>query len=434
MPGTPGSGLSRSSRAGPPSGRRHPTAGVAVHRPAPADTASAARGPAATDAAVTVSRPPPWRAPTRGSSALVGDRRRRARGSSARDRATCGERARGEGQPSPRPARARTRACSSSLVRGSCCWCSREPGSSPGSSGRGQATTEPATDAACGRVRRTGHARARRRTDGANGASDRAGRSGAPASAHAEDVRPRPPRRQRHRVRRRPAAAPVAPLPSPVPPTVEKSEPVAQPEAPKPALPPAMFGNAKWMQIDGSRVRENGGFLQITDSEVRLLDERGRGVLARATFGSISEVHYSSGKRPSWRKDLGPVPTESAFDSTDAHLPLRRVPGAVAVPARARGQGRRVASPRRTAEAGGAPPQLDVRLRLALRLRTAVAGASPLPRDARDLGDGRFVGRGRGWSDEAGSLSDATAGRLRRRRRARAPPCLRATSGPSSRG
>ena len=112
------------------------------------------------------------------------------------------------------------------------------------------------------------------------------------------------------------AATPVAPLPSPVPPLVERSEPVAQPEAPKPALPPAMFGNAKWMQIDGSRVRENGGFLQITESEVRLLDERGRGVLARATFGSISEVHYSSGKRPSWRKDLGPVPTESAFDST----------------------------------------------------------------------------------------------------------------------
>ena len=77
-----------------------------------------------------------------------------------------------------------------------------------------------------------------------------------------------------------------------------------------------MFGNAKWMQVEGTRVRENGGFLQITDTEVRVLDDRGRTVLARAVFESISEVHYSSGKRPAWRKDLGPVPVESAFDTT----------------------------------------------------------------------------------------------------------------------
>jgi hypothetical protein len=108
----------------------------------------------------------------------------------------------------------------------------------------------------------------------------------------------------------------MEPLPSPVPPTVEKSAPVVTPEAPGRARPPAMFGNAKWMHVDGTRVRETDGFLQLTDSEVRVLDDRGRSVLARATFGSVSEVHYSSGKRPSWRKELGPAPSESAFDST----------------------------------------------------------------------------------------------------------------------
>jgi hypothetical protein len=117
-----------------------------------------------------------------------------------------------------------------------------------------------------------------------------------------------------------PAPPPVAtlePVLIPVPPTIVTPELKPEsPEPPKAVVPPAMFGDAKWMRVEGSRVREVNAVLQVTDTEVRVLDSRGRGPLARVPLPAISHVTYSSGKRPSWRKGVGPVPAESAFDST----------------------------------------------------------------------------------------------------------------------
>ena len=110
----------------------------------------------------------------------------------------------------------------------------------------------------------------------------------------------------------------VEPVPSPVPPTVivPQLKP-ASPEVAKPAsAPPAMFGAAKWMRVDGSKVSEVGGYLQLTDDDVRVLDDRARGTLSRMPYSAVTVVAYSSGKRPAWHKEIGPVPTESAFDST----------------------------------------------------------------------------------------------------------------------
>ena len=111
----------------------------------------------------------------------------------------------------------------------------------------------------------------------------------------------------------------LEPLPSPVPPTM--ITPQLTPASPevqaKPATaPPVVFGDAKWMRVDGTRVRETTVFLQFTDADVRLLDARARDTLLRIPFSAIAHVTYSSGKRPLWRKDTGPVPTEAAFDST----------------------------------------------------------------------------------------------------------------------
>jgi serine/threonine-protein kinase len=109
------------------------------------------------------------------------------------------------------------------------------------------------------------------------------------------------------------------PLVSPVPPTVVTPQLQVPPPAPpplKPVLPPAMFGDAKWMRVEGSRVREADALLQVTDEEVRILDGRGRATLARIPYTSVSHVVYSSGKRPTWLKGIGPAPSESLFEST----------------------------------------------------------------------------------------------------------------------
>jgi hypothetical protein len=115
-----------------------------------------------------------------------------------------------------------------------------------------------------------------------------------------------------------PAIAVLEPVPSPVPPVIitPPLKPASPKVAPPPAVAPAMFGDAKWMRVEGSRVREVDALLQLTGTDVRVLDERGRSPLVSVPFTAISHVTYSSGKRPVWRKEVGPVPTESVFDST----------------------------------------------------------------------------------------------------------------------
>jgi hypothetical protein len=109
------------------------------------------------------------------------------------------------------------------------------------------------------------------------------------------------------------------PVPSPVPPTVVTPQlqvPAPAPPPLKPVLPPAMFGDAKWMRIEGSRVRETDAFLQVTDEDVRILDARARSTLLRIPYTAVTHVVYSSGKRPAWRTDVGQAPPDSVFDST----------------------------------------------------------------------------------------------------------------------
>lgn len=104
-----------------------------------------------------------------------------------------------------------------------------------------------------------------------------------------------------------PAAAPVDPVPPPVAP---------EPQPLRPVLPPAMFGNVKWMRVEGTRIREVDVFMQVTDAEIRLMDRRTRATLASATYQQLSSAMYSQGKRPRWRPDLGPAPATTAFDDT----------------------------------------------------------------------------------------------------------------------
>lgn len=122
---------------------------------------------------------------------------------------------------------------------------------------------------------------------------------------------------------RRAAESPVTPGTPPVPaaPAPAAVDPVPVPVAPepqplRPVLPPAMFGNVKWMRVEGSRIREVDVFMQVTDSEIRLLDRRSRSQLAVATYPQLTAATYSQGKRPRWRADLGPAPASTAFDDT----------------------------------------------------------------------------------------------------------------------
>ncbi len=120
---------------------------------------------------------------------------------------------------------------------------------------------------------------------------------------------------------RRNAAPPAVPLPAAATPVESNVDPLPAPVAPepeplRPVLPPAMFGNVKWMRVDGSRIREIDVFLQLDAGELRLLDRRTRSTLGTIPFAQVSSALYSQGKRPQWRTDLGPAPASTSFDDT----------------------------------------------------------------------------------------------------------------------
>jgi serine/threonine-protein kinase len=130
-----------------------------------------------------------------------------------------------------------------------------------------------------------------------------------------------PPQRPTGRIRTSPAAQAPKTAPEPVPePAVMPLPPPTAPPPPlepvRPALPPALFGKAKWMRVEGTRMREVDVFLRVSDRDLSLLDRRGRDVLLTVPLGDLSVALYSQGKRATWRADLGPAPPATAFDET----------------------------------------------------------------------------------------------------------------------
>jgi hypothetical protein len=84
----------------------------------------------------------------------------------------------------------------------------------------------------------------------------------------------------------------------------------------RPALPPVRFNDAKWMRVEGTRMREVDVLLQVSDDGLRLLDRRTRDVLLTVPFSDLSVAQYSQGKRASWRPNVGPAPPTTVFDDT----------------------------------------------------------------------------------------------------------------------
>lgn len=125
------------------------------------------------------------------------------------------------------------------------------------------------------------------------------------------------------RTGRTPRSTQAPPKPSPVTTQEPAVIPIPAPAVPppplepaRPALPPVRFDDAKWMRVEGTRMREVDILLQVSDDGLRLLDRRTRGVLLTVPFSELSVAQYSQGKRARWRSDLGPAPAATVFDDT----------------------------------------------------------------------------------------------------------------------
>lgn len=185
----------------------------------------------------------------------------------------------------------------------------------------GEAGAPPAAQDAADAARPDAPVRSEEQPSGADAPAAAGGQPGQTQTAAGQPPPPTATPAERARATRRqtpPATAETEPASTttavPIP-----GAPLPPPEVPappRPSLPPAMFGGVKWMQVQGARFREVDAYLQVTDSGIRVLDRRSRTSLASASFGELTAAVYSQGKRPQWRRDVGPAPEESAFNET----------------------------------------------------------------------------------------------------------------------